>query len=326
MTTIAKTHKQKSICVIAILLAVAWTTVERAHAINVFVSIQPQAEFVEQVGGKHVNVNVLVQPGESPATYSPTTRQMIKLSRADVFFRIGVPFEKALMPKIEKKFPKLKIVDLRDTLQLRRMITHHHHSHHKDKAAHYKNHDHDEHKTHGHNDHETHDHAQERRVGGLDPHTWLDPDNVIKMLEVIARTLGEINAKHADVFQQNAKTFQQQLKTLDTKLAQTLEPLKGHKLFVFHPAYGYFADAYGLQQMAVEIEGKDPSARQLTRLIDKAKQENVKVIFVQPQFSQKSARVIASKLNAAVVPLDPLAKDYIANMEKIAEKVKEALH
>jgi zinc transport system substrate-binding protein len=118
---------------------------------------------------------------------------------------------------------------------------------------------------------------------------------------------------------------EEDLDRLDARLRESLAPLKGRDFFVYHPAFGYFADAYGLRQIPVEIEGKEPTARQLARLIDRARAEGVRVIFVQPQFSAKSAQAIATAIGGSVIPLDDLAKDYLANLAAMAEKVRGAL-
>ena len=259
-----------------------------------FVSILPQAEFVQRVGGERVDVAVLLPPGQSPATYEPTPRQMAKLGRAQVYFRIRVPFERALLRKIATTMPKLNIVDTRQGIKLRRMAAKHEHDH---------------------------DHA----AGAPDPHIWLDPKRVKIQARTIANALAALAPEHAAELEKNLQSFQAELDRLDAKIAATLAPLRGRELFVFHPAYGYFADAYGLKQVAVELEGKEPSARALGALIERAKAKRVRVLFVQPQFSSKAATTVARAIGGAVVPMDPLARDYMANLESMAASVRTAL-
>ena len=258
----------------------------------VFVSILPQAEFVQRVGGERVDVAVLLPPGQSPATYEPSPRQMTKLGRAQVYFRIGVPFERALLRKIASAMPKLNIVDTSQGIKLRRMAAGHDHEH---------------------------------GAGAADPHTWLDPKLVKIQAGTIAHALTALAPAHAAEFERNLQSFQAELDRLDAKIAATLAPLRGRELFVFHPAYGYFADAYGLKQVAVELEGKEPSARALGALIERAKARGVKVMFVQPQFSSKAAATVARAIGGAVVPMDPLARDYESNLESMAASVRAAL-
>ena len=275
---------------------------EQTDQTTVFVSILPQAYFVERVGGEYVDVQVLVGPGQSPATYEPTSRQMKTLARAQAFFRIGVPIETSLIPKIRGTFQQIEIIDTREGITLRRMT---------DEIS--------EHPAHTENDH-GHDHAE-----GDDPHIWMSPRLVKIQARTICAALCRIDPAHSNDFEQNLALFHADLDTLDAHLATVLAPLKGKELFVFHPAYGYFTEAYGLKQIPVEIEGKEPSAKDLAALIKKAREAEVRVIFVQPQFSTRSAEAIAGQIGGVVVPFDPLARDYIKNLEACAEQVRQAL-
>jgi len=272
---------------------------DAGDAFTAFVSIPPQACIVERIGGDRVDVHVLVQPGQNPHNYDPTPRQMADLARARVFFRIGVPFEDVCVAKIAQTLKGLEIVDTRKGIQLRRMVACDDHDHHHD-------HDHD---------------AEE----GLDPHTWLNPRLVVTQAQTIRDALTRLDPAGKAVYEGNCKALCDDLTALDKELAATLAPLRDKKLFVFHPAFGYFADAYGMEQVPVEIEGKEPSARQLAQFIRHARTAGVRVIFVQPQFSQRSAKAIASAIDGAVIALDPLATDYFGNMRKIANAVRDAV-
>jgi len=123
----------------------------------------------------------------------------------------------------------------------------------------------------------------------------------------------------------NLQAFLSDLDRIDQRIASALAPFKGSNIYVFHPAFGYFADSYGLRQVPIEIEGKEPGARQLAVIINRAKKERVQVIFVQPQFSTKSAETIAKSIGGAVVPINPLSRDYLSNLEKIAAKIEQGL-
>ena len=261
--------------------------------VRVFVSILPQVEFVERIGGDRVDVEPLVLPGQSPHTYNPTPKQIAGLSRADLYFRIGVPFEESLLPKIEGTIKHPQIVDTRRGIKLRRM--------------------------------DAGDHDHDHRAGGDDPHLWLNPLLVKKQCETIRDALIQIDPAGTAEYERNCAAFAEELDALHDRLQKALAPLKGREFFVFHPAYGYFADAFGLKQVAVEVEGKEPRAQQLSALIQKARQRGVKVIFVQPQFSPKSAEAVAAAINGVVVPLDPLARNYIRNLEDMAAKIEAAL-
>ncbi len=259
--------------------------------IKVFVSILPQKYFVERVGGERVEVDVLVLPGQSPATYSPPPRRLTELARAQVYFRIGVPFENALIPKIESAVKDLLIVDTRQGIRLRRMGDRHNHQH----------------------------------ESGMDPHIWLSPVLVKMQAKTIYETLINIDRKGEAEYKANHDAFIRDLDGLHERISDALAPVKGKTFFVFHPSFGYFADAYGLKQLAVETGGREPSSRQLARLIEMAVEQKINVIFAQPQFSKKSAKAIAREINGAVISIDPLAMDYIRNLEEMACKVEEAL-
>ena len=150
-----------------------------------------------------------------------------------------------------------------------------------------------------------------------------------KLAKVLAGTMCEVlcsqDAEHAGTYRRNLKVLEADLTLLDEKTATSLKPLKGRTFYTFHPAFGYFAQAYGLQQKAVEIGGNVPAAKQVQALVQQARAEGVKVIFVQPQYSQSAAEVIASEISGAVVPIDPLARDYMSNLEQVAQRVREAL-
>jgi zinc transport system substrate-binding protein len=321
----------------------------------VYVSISPQAFFVEQIGGDRVSVDVLIPPGKSPAVYSPTPAQMSGLAKAKVFFRIGVPFENALMPKIKTAAPNTLVVDTRQGVRLRTMTGHHHHEgeeehhdmeehedegeeHHHDADEHHHDadehhHDADEH----HHDADEHHHDADEHDGdhhgeslddharGKDPHIWLDPNLVKIQAKTICHALIDLDPQGKAFYKKNLAGFLDGLDSLDREIAEALKPVKGSTVFVFHPAYGYLCDAYGLKQLAVELEGKTPKGRELAQFIAKAKKDNVRVIFVQPQFDKNAAEKIAQSINGAVLSLNPLARDYFTNMKSMATAISQAL-
>lgn len=153
----------------------------------------------------------------------------------------------------------------------------------------------------------------------------MSPRLVKIQARAICEALARLDPAGKAHFEANLKAYSAELDRLDARLAARLAPLKGRKMYVFHPAFGYFADAYGLLQVPIETEGKEPGPRQLARLVDQAKRDQVKVMFVQPQFSTKSARAVAASLGGAVVPIDPLARDYLANLERLAAAVEQGL-
>jgi len=264
-------------------------------AINAFVSILPQAYFVERVGGDYVHVSVLVGPGQSPATYEPTPKQLAGLSDANVFFTIGVPFETRLLEKLTHLLPDLNIVPTQQGIPLRYFRP--------DEAS------------------ADHDHKR----GAPDPHIWLDPELVKIQATTICDALKRIDPDHAAAYDANLQSFRHDLDSLNTAIAKLLAPIKGSSFYVFHPSYGYFADRYGLIQVAIESEGKEPGARHLVTLIAIAKAAKIEAIFVQPQFAETMAEAIAREVDVPVVQLDPLARDYLTNLMDMAQKIDHAL-
>jgi zinc transport system substrate-binding protein len=312
--------------------------------LEVFVSILPQAYFVERIGGPSVEVRVLVGPGQSPHAFDPTPQQMARLADARIFFAAGWPFERQLLAKARAVNPNLAVVDTRQGIPLRRMTPAEAEAEADERA-----------KARekpagapsvselpakggmptpplrGHASGEGENMPSKQRAGHAtpsgepDPHFWLDPRYAEIMAATIEKALAAADPAHAEAFRRNLAALREDLGALDARLREALAPLAGRDFFVYHPAFGYFADAYGLRQVPVEIEGKEPAARQLGRLIDRAKAEGVRVIFVQPQFSAKSAEAVAAAIGGTAVPMDDLAKDYIANLADMAEKVRGAL-
>jgi len=265
------------------------------QAPQVAVSIEPLAFFVEGVTGPGARVSVLVGPGQSPHTYEPAPRDLAAISSADVFFGLGMPFEQRVVAKIAG-VSEVRVVDAAAGIQRRRI------------------------EGHGHN--HGHGHGAE---GLLDPHVWLDPGNAAVIAKNIAQVLQKEDPGNAERYKKNLQALLDDLEALDARLHKLLDPLRGRTVYVYHPAFGYFTDAYGLKQASVEVSGKEPTARELAEFVERARHETVRVIFVQRQFPDRAARSIAESVGATVVSVDPLARNYIANLESIAEKIHEAL-
>lgn len=267
---------------------------------GVFVTVEPLAYFAQRIAGDRAAVEVLVQAGQDPHTYEPTPRQMVRLARAKLLFRVGAAFEQTIAERLAADDATLKVVNLAAGVELLAAPDH------ADTPGQAGHHDHDD-------DDE------------MDPHIWLSPKIAQQMARTICDELCVIDAAGAEQYRENLRTLQADLAALDAELAAALAPLKGRTFYVFHPAFGYFARDYGLRQEAVEAGGKSPGQKYIGELIDRAKADGVKVIFVQPQFSRRAATAIAEEIGGAVVPLDPLARDYVANLRLIAEELNKAL-
>lgn len=287
---------------------------------RVFVSIVPQKFFVKQIGKGLVHVQVMVKPGASPATYEPKPKQMADLSKAVIYFSIGVPFENSWLKKIAAANPQMKIVHTDHGIEKIPMAAHEH----NDEREHYKKGDH-------HRESQDQDQAgHERDVkhhehGILDPHIWLSPPLVKMQAHTILYALQQVDPSHKTTYEANYNEFLSRIDELDHQLNAMFEAEQGLRFMVYHPAWGYFADAYGLKQVPIEIEGKNPKPSQLKELIENAREKEIRVIFVQPQFSTKSAELVAKEIDGQVVFADPLAEDWLSNMREVAEKFKSAL-
>lgn len=287
------------------LLLTAWTAGTRnaaaapaaAATLRVVVSILPQKAIVEAVAGPHAQVDVLVGPGRNIHTYEPTPKQMAALGEADLVLPIGVPFERAWLPRLAAANPGLPVVDLLAAAGIERlpMIGHAH----ADDDAHGE--------------------------GELDPHIWTDPRLVARLLPPLVAALADADPMHAAEFAAGAERFAGELAALDAELRALFAGLEGRRFLVFHPSWGYFAAAYGLVQVAIEHEGKEPGARALAGIIEQAKAAGVRTVFVQQQSATASARAVAEAIGGRVVTLDPLAPDYLANLRRSAQAIAEAL-
>jgi zinc transport system substrate-binding protein len=266
---------------------------------QITVSILPQKYFVHRiVNGDNLDfdIHIMIPPGHSPATYAPTPQQMRALSHSQLYFRIGhIPFEKAWMKNIAANNPQLKIVDTSTGVDLIET------GEHEDDA------------------HQDHHHA------GIDPHIWLSPRAVKIQAKHILDAVIEIDGENQEFYKENYRLFLRDIDRLDGEIKAVLESYRGRKFMVFHPAWSYFARDYGLEQLPIEVEGKTPNPANLKKIIDIARKENIRIIFVQEQFDTNSARAVAAEIGGQVVKIDPLGLDWLDNMKGIAEKISESV-
>jgi zinc transport system substrate-binding protein len=284
--------------------------------VAVAVSVLPQANLVERIAGDRVRVVVLVEPGQSPATYQPTDRQVSEVAGAEVYFRIGVPFENGRwLEALTRGGARTRVVDLREGLTLREMERHAHHGEehgHDEHGGEEEGHEDDGHDEHGHEAHE-----------GSDPHVWLEPSRLRVMAATIARALEEIDPEGAATYRERLAELDAELVALEAEIREALEPYRGRRVYVFHPAWGYFCDAFGLKQVAVEIEGKEPSESEITELLRSAREDGIRAIYVQPQIAGTAVQAVARALDVEVRTLDPLAPDVLANLRSVARSLAD---
>jgi zinc transport system substrate-binding protein len=275
---------------------------------TVAVSIIPQAEFVSRIAKDKVAILTLVGPGSSPHNYEPTPRQMASLSTASLWFTTGVEFENALLPKVRSLYPKVKIVDTVKNVRFRSLEAH---GHDEDSD------EHDAGKGEANAGAGSDLHEEDLHAKGRDPHVWLGYGAVKSQLAEIRDALVLLLPGHAAFFKANHDAFLRDIDTVFTGLGKELAPLRGEKVFVYHPSFGYFFDEFGLEQVAVEVGGKEPTQKTLAELIARARVEKAKVIFVQKQFPAAAARTVANAMNGSVVEIDPLAADWLANLSRM---------
>jgi zinc transport system substrate-binding protein len=260
-----------------------------AGDIPVFVSIVPQKYFVEKIGGELVRVSIMVKPGASPATYEPKPGQMVALSMSRIYYAIGVPFEKAWLEKIAAANPGLLVVHTESGIEKVPM-------------------------------------KPDETKGTKDPHIWLSPPLVMVQARNILNAFLKVDPMNASIYEANYRKFIVELVELDAELRGIFSGQeKDIRFMVFHPAWGYFARTYGLKMIPVESEGKNPKPAALRRLIELAREHGINVIFVQPEFSTKSAGMIAKAIGGQVVFAAPLAADWADNLKQVAVKFKAAL-
>ena len=286
-----------------------------SEVLAITVSILPQEYFVEKIGGDRVEVNIMVEPGASPATYEPKPQQMKAVSEAEAYVSIGVPFEKAWMEKIKGANPQILVIDSAQGIERMEMVEHHHHE--EEKAEHNHDHDHEDEKAAG----ERHDHGEEN----LDPHIWLSPQLVKVQAENIYQGLVKIDPENEAEYQANLEQFLTEIDQLNGQIKQNLAGIENRQFIVFHPAWGYFARDYDLEQVSIEVGGQEPSAAELGDIVKEAQEENIQVIFAQPEFSTKSAETIAQEIGGKVSLITPLAPDWSNNLLQVSQTFAEVL-
>jgi zinc transport system substrate-binding protein len=281
--------------VLALALITACKPTSNPHSKRITVSILPQKYFVKKIAGEQFTIDVLVAPGASHETYDPTPRQMMDLAKSDIYFMNGyLSFEESWKDNFKQNNPNLIICDLSTGLEVI-SGTHHHHG---------------EGESCSHNG---------------DPHFWLSP---IAVKTIAANILKELVAVYPDLqdqFTNNYNAFIQEIDSLDKYAKSELSALKSTKFLIFHPALTYFAKDYGLEQVAIEVDGKNPTAKGLGEFIDMARKQNIKLILIQSQFDVQNAQAIALEIDGELVQFDPMAENWKTEMQATILKLKKAL-
>ena len=254
------------------------------------VTLEPLRYFTEAFAGEHFDVVSMVPKGSSPENYDPTPQQLVTLSRSDAYLRIGyIGFELEWMKKLQANHPDIKVYDTSKGVKLIREEGHHHGDHYHE--------------------------------GGVEPHIWNSTRNASVIADNICAALCELDADHQD-------DFRNRLHDLKQTIAQTDSVVRTHladadsTFLIYHPALSYFARDYGLRQLSIEEGGKEPSPAQLQALIETCRKEKAHTIFVQQEFDQRNAQLIADELGVNIVPINPLSYDWADEMVRIAIALK----
>ncbi len=255
--------------------------------INVAVSIAPESFLVEKIAKNLVTITTIVEPGNSPHTYEPKPSQMKELAKAKLYFAIGVEFEKAWLKRFEDLNKDLKIIYIDKNITKYPI-------------------------------------ESGKEKGEPDPHIWLDPINLKLLAKNIFYALAKEDPSNTKKYKKNLEEFLNELDKLNETIKEKLSHLRSRKFLVFHPSWGYFAKRYNLEQIAIEVAGKEPKPRELIKIIKLAKANNIKVIIAQPEFSDKSAKIIANEISGVVIKISPISKNIIKNILKITQTIAMA--
>ena len=302
-----------------ILACLLWAAPAWAEKLPVAVGIAPMKYFADKIGGDLVETTVMVPAGTDAHTYEPKPSQMRAVSSAVLYFSVGLEFEQAWVPRFLAANPKLQVVRTDAMIPKITMPAHHH--------------DHDgkdgEHPIESYTvgNPQMLEKKPEPRETEDDPHVWTAPPLVKYIAEQMVEALSQADPANARTYRSNEGALLQEIDQLDAEIRSALSGLpKNRRTFlVFHPAWGYFAKTYGLTQEAVEIEGKEPGPKELAHIMEEAKKDGIKVVFIQPQFSARTAQAIAQAIGGQVTAADPLAEDWAGNLREVARVFRASL-
>ena len=254
---------------------------------TITVTLEPLRYFTEAIAGDQYQVVSMVPKGSSPETYDPTPQQLVALNKSQAYFRIGhIGFEQTWMDRLASNSPQLKFFDTSEGIDLIRTAGHQHGDHY--------------------------------HAGGVEPHVWNSANNAIILAENIYQALCELDASHQSYYKERLDSLKQAIQQTDQTIRELLQ--KADQTFlIYHPALSYFARDYGLKQISIEEEGKEPSPAQLKTLIETCRKENIHVIFVQQEFDIRNAQLIADELGVTIIPINPLSYDWSTEMINVAK-------
>jgi len=303
LAAVATGRRCTQAAILLLLLAGCNSASERPAAagrLQVFAGIPPLAGVVERIGDGRVVVESLVAAGQDPHAFEPTASQAAALARAAVVFQIGMPFETAVIEKIRAGNPRLRMIDAAEGIKKRPLE----------------------------NPCDAHDRDHEAGHAGsadTDPHVWLSPPLLKEIADNVAEGLAAADPAGADEYRNNLAAFKAEIDALHGRISEKLKPFRGRTFIVFHPGFGYFADAYGLKELSVQTGGHEPAPKQLQSLVQLARAQGLKTVFFQPEFDPQGARIVAEAIGGRAVMLNGLPHDVLGGLEEIAAKIERAM-
>lgn len=264
----------------------------RSGRLMVVTSLPPHADLISRIAGDRADVSFLVPPGADPHTFEPLPEDMRRVAEADLYLTAGLPFEDAWLPRIEGSSPGLRVASLTQGIQLLREPGH-----------------------------------GEGGPGGEpgdDPHTWMSPGLMAIEARNAEAALVSIDPADSAGFASRLDTLLAAISALQVELHSELDSLRGGVFLVAHPSYGYFADEFGLRQVAIEANGSEPSPAELAAFVDEARGSGARFIIASPQFSTRSAETVASELGVPLVLHDPLARDWMGGLRQLGHDLSES--
>lgn len=255
------------------------------------VTIEPQRYFVEKIAGDLFQVYCVTPAGQSPETYDPTPQQMVQISRSQAYFRIGeIGFEQAWMKNLQSQNPDMRVFDLSEGMEL---IKNQEEEHEGEEALHHHH-------------------------GSVDPHIWTSISGAKVIAQNTCQALVKLDPENQGTYQAGYQRLIGEIDSTAVEMKRLLQPLAGSAFIIYHPTLTYFAREFGLQQLCIELDGKEPSPAQLKRLIETAAQSKAKVVFVQQEFDQKNAELIAKETGCRLVKINPLSYNWHDEMIRLA--------
>lgn len=293
------------------------------EGLRVAVAIEPIAFLVERLAGPYAQVQVLIPPGADAHTFQLSPRQLADLAQADLFVRVGLALEDRILEKLREHRANLPLVNLAEAIAYRRFLSTPEDSSEgafpfeQGVSAH-------AHSLANASQKSTPSLLEGGELAGQDPHIWLSPPLLKEQAKRIAQALAEHDPAHAHHYRRNLTQLESELDALHAWIRQKLAPYRGRTFLVFHPSFGYFADCYGLRQLAVQQEAKPPTPQALRHLIQQAQAQTCSIILVQPQFDLRSARVVAEAVGAQLVEINDLERNVPQTLKKLTEVLVEA--